>query len=581
MKTKLTLLATAVATAAIGAGTALADSTATVTVTNHGSEPLFLNATYSTLQAEGSTTGPQMIQANGGTGTYTVDFNALDFGPGQVWLFRWGGSDAFVGVSAVFGSGNEDVQCGWTDANAGYDGYDLDPWESGCDSYTQPGTGGETIIGTADAYNPPGSYSFEACTASDPPWANASDTGVQLNVNNSQSQTLNLVWGLVALDKGDSYPPFPPPDGAPPASPARVQGGFGPPLGEYSPLADSWQDPPAQFIGGDTNGVNFCAYDATTAVGGSNTGTYFSVLYQIGSSQYYLKLQASDPIVGSNDAECDITDASGNPLSGPYGVDCGIQHGSGIHSVWHAVAWVTLWQNGGGGATRSVRAGPAPAIDRPSQTWPAAQSAAAGANAPRVVATVRRNRLSRKAYRAAWAHRAAAARSTALMQLTGDTTHDECTRAVAAHAAAGTSDAAAQARRFCATVGRPAPVGRRGVKREALNSLIISRWIALEARRRGIRASQARLDRRMAAIRRGAGSRFSALLREANVSRGELRRQVRLDLLAERLRLTARGVDDHARAGRAVRRLYEHWRPQTRCRPRFFVGELCGRRLRG
>jgi hypothetical protein len=570
-----------------GVGTAAAQ-TATVQVTNHGTEPLFLNATYSTLKADGATSGPQTIQP-GATQTYSVEFQPLDFDPGQVWLFRWGGSNAIVGVAAVFGSsGGQDVQCGWTDVNAGYDGNDLVPWQPGCQSTTQSGTGDETIIGTAEVYDPP-TYddSYEVCTANDPPWANASDTGVQFNVANSQWQTLNLVWALVAEDEGDTGGLFPPPIDGADASARRAQSGpFGPPLGANSPLADTWQYPPLQFIGGNSTGVDFCAYDETTAIGGDNTGTYMTVLYQIGSTDAYLYLYAGDPFAGSNQVQCEITDVSGNPLTGtPYDADCGIQHGQGIHSVWHAVAWVTLWETGGSSKLRSANGRPSEAIARPRSPSPAGAASyrapKAFDSARRVVATVRRKPVSGTAYRTMLEHRAAAARSSALMRLTGDTTHDECTRAVAAHPPPGTRNPAARARRFCAPVRRPAPMNKRAVRREAFNALILGRWIALEARRRGVRVRKAQVDRRMAALRSGAGRSFSALMRAARLSRGELRSQVRTTLLATRLGLVSSRPGDVAQAVRAVRRLYDRWRPRTRCRPRFFVRTLCGRRLTG
>jgi hypothetical protein len=124
-------------------------------------------------------------------------------------------------------------------------------------------------------------------------------------------------------------------------------------------------------------------------------------------------------------------------------------------------------------------------------------------------------------------------------------------------------------------------MNKRGVRREAFNALILSRWIALEARRRGIRVRKAQVDRSMAALRSGAGRSFSALMRAARLSRGELRSQVRTTLLATRLGLVSSRPGDVAQAVRAVRRLYDRWRPRTGCRPRFFVRTLCGRRLMG
>ena len=122
-------------------------------------------------------------------------------------------------------------------------------------------------------------------------------------------------------------------------------------------------------------------------------------------------------------------------------------------------------------------------------------------------------------------------------------------------------------------------MNKRGVRREAFNALILGRWIALEARRRGIRVRKAQVDRSMAALRSRAGRSYSSLVRAARLSRGDLRSQVKTTLLATRLGLVSGRPGDVGQAVSAVRRLYDRWRPRTRCQPRFFVRTLCGRRL--
>jgi hypothetical protein len=134
-----------------------------------------------------------------------------------------------------------------------------------------------------------------------------------------------------------------------------------------------------------------------------------------------------------------------------------------------------------------------------------------------------------------------------------------------------------------ATVPRAGTRRWRRVRTRVMTFLLNARWVALEARERGIRVSRRMVRRQLEDDIRGSfpnRREFHRWRREAGLTYAQLLFRTRDNMLATRMRFQAMGgsedpeeqerlLEEHAEALRAK------WRARTECAPRFLVPE-CG-----
>jgi hypothetical protein len=342
------------AAAAVGAlsATSAAANTVSLTLVNQTGQGQPLNS-FAQYVGVGFYSHPTQTVTipDGGQGSALAYIDTgLNIDSQQVWLYRYGNTGPYL----VIETDGDTLQCGWTDANAGWDGETINNWlpQSGCELEYQSGGGpNPDITGTVYIGAPTISAPAPSCTADDT-WSTSSDTGVAVTINNGSGQTLNLVNAQLQPSNTNNIPNFV--QGAsrraiaasirqahvarrrlsPRALPRQTE--FG------SIMDDSWQYPPDQQISPAQQYSTYCAYDASTDIGGSNLGTEIEALYEVGDSGQYLVFLVTDPVFGSNATIWNIVDVNGNPITGSarqYSASASIQ-GTGY---WHATASIHIW----------------------------------------------------------------------------------------------------------------------------------------------------------------------------------------------------------------------------------------------
>jgi hypothetical protein len=578
LRWSLLVLLSAAAVAAAGLpAAAQASPTSTVTLTNWGSQPLFFFASYTGIESGGTGDYQSTIQP-GASATLVTTFVGT-FYESELIVYRYGNSLTFLGVMTQFGGGNSgDIGCGWTDANAGFDGETVNPWSTdGCEE-TQQQTGSTTIVGSVTAFNPVVDVQPSPCTNRPSQWNTASATGVQVNVDNATDQTLNLITGQLPNTAGSEDDGG---DGDPGEDlRARLsQVNLGP--GPNSLATNSWQFPPSQQIYAGDDSFNFCSYDLTSAIGGSSTGSYPVAIYQIGTSDEYLTVSPQIPIFGANSFACEVTDLNGDSIADPaYATDCGIDEDGGI-GTWHAVSWLTVWNTGAdASAAKPARAWDAPApplsttASRPAaaRTPPSrpAPARTAAARIPRgAVAVVERRPIPLALYRHWRAVLTKAGGTSDFVRLaTGDASYAACLRSLVRHGGSG-ADVRARSRRFCARTRAVASSNRKRINEDAMRIVVQHRWLRRAAQRRGVDASSRRIQRGVASIRRRLDGAYRPLTRRLGMTHADMRRLVEANLLAGRLGLGGTQTIDAAMA------FNDRWKARTFCRARRAVERLC------
>jgi foldase protein PrsA len=143
--------------------------------------------------------------------------------------------------------------------------------------------------------------------------------------------------------------------------------------------------------------------------------------------------------------------------------------------------------------------------------------------------------------------------------------------------------AAARGERPRSPVPRPGTRRWRVLSAQVMEFLIGGRWIALEARERGIRVSRRMVRRTFERQRRESfpsEREYRRWLRSSGQTERDLLFRVRLDMLSDRVRRHAlRGIEDPEEQQRRLEEFVADfrakWRARTECAPRFLVPE-CG-----